>query len=119
MLRGISKKSICLKAPENFFSKSFESSLEKANDIEGKIAVDKETATALIAIEERFPAKLKTATLPVAKVEAMAVITIVFICPAPNPIDLGAISFNVFTTPLCPNEKIFWPGIRALYRNPE
>ena len=68
-------------------------------DIEGKEAVETDTAMALTKIEDKLFAKLKTAMLPASKVEAIAVVAIVFNCPAPKPKDLGIISFMVFTTP--------------------
>ena len=64
-----------------------------------KEAVETETATALTRIEDKLFAKLKTAIEPASKVEAIAVVAIVFNCPAPKPRDLGTISFIVFTTP--------------------
>jgi hypothetical protein len=72
---------------------------KKAIDIEGKEAVETETATAFTNIEDKLFAKLKTPIDPAIKVEAMAVVAIVFNCPAPNPRDLGTISFIVFITP--------------------
>jgi hypothetical protein len=65
----------------------------------GNEAVETETATALTKIDDKLFAKLKTAILPDSKVEAMAVVAIVFNCPAPKPSDLGTISLMVFITP--------------------
>ena len=70
---------------ENFLKNSSFSSLKKAMDIEGKAAVETETATAFTKIDDRLFAKLKTAIEPAIKVEAMAVVAIVFNCPAPKP----------------------------------
>ena len=58
-------------------------------------------------------AKLKIAMEPAINVEAMAVVAIVFNCPAPSPSDLGIISFIVFATPGSLTLKF------NLYLNPE
>ena len=98
-LNGTIKKIICRKIVENFFKNSSFSSFKKAIAIEGKEAVETETATALTKIDDKLFAKLKTAIEPAIKVEAIAVVAIVFNCPAPKPRDLGTISFIVFETP--------------------
>jgi len=82
-------------------------------DIAGKAAVDMETATAFTKMEDKLFARLKTAIEPAIKVEAMAVVAMVFNCPAPRPRDLGAISCIVFTTPGSLKLKY------GLYLNPE
>ena len=84
---------------ENLRKNSSVLSFKKAIDIAGKAAVETETATAFTKIEDKLFAKLKTAIEPANKVEAMAVVAMVFNCPAPKPRDLGTISFMVFLTP--------------------
>jgi len=113
MLIGIIKKSVCLKAFENFCKNFSSSACKKAIDIEGKIAVERERATVFTKIDDKLFAKLNTAIEPAIKVEAIAVITMVFNWPAARPKDLGAISFIVFITPSCLKLKF------NLYLNPE
>ena len=96
---GTVKNMICKNAEENFLSKPLIFSLEYANDMAGKIAVESETANAFTTMEDKLLAKFNTAMLPVANVDAMAVIAMVFNWPAPSPNDLGAISINVFFIP--------------------
>src|SRR3989344_3270546 len=101
ILTGTVKKIICKNAEENFFSNSFLFCFEYAKAIAGKIAVESETANAFTIIEDKLFAKLNTVILPVISVEAIAVVAMVFNCPAPKPKDLGTINFKVFTTPAC------------------
>jgi len=113
MLIGIIKKRVCLKTLENFCKNFSSSACKNAIDIEGKIAVERERATVFTKIAYKLFAKLNTAIDPAIKVEAIAVITIVFNWPAARPNDLGAISFIVFITPSCLKLKF------NLYLNPE
>ena len=71
--------------PENFRKNSSWSSFKNAIDIDGKDAVETETATAFTKIEDKLFARLKTAIDPDIKVDAMAVVAIVFSWPAPAP----------------------------------
>ena len=73
----------------------------------GKAAVEKETAISVMGRFWRLFAKLKTAILPTAKVEPIAVITIKLIWLAANPKDLGRVNFMVFITPGWEKFKIF------------
>ena len=107
------KKIICRKAPENFSKNLSSSACKNAMDMEGKTAVERDTATAFTIIEERLFARLKIAMEPDAKVEAMAVMATVFNWPAPRPRERGAISPKVFETPGCLKLK------SSLYLNPE
>ena len=101
MPAGTMTNKICFSADENLYWKAFLSSIEYANDRDGNIAVESETAKELMSKDDKWLDKLKMATLPVASVEAMAVMTMVFNCEAPSPKDLGAINFKVFNTPGC------------------
>ena len=98
---------------ENLRKKSSPSSFKKAKDIEGKEAVETETAIAFTKIDDKLFARLKTAMEPAINVEAIAVVAIVFSWPAPKPRDLGNISFIVFKIPGSLRLKL------SLYLNPE
>ena len=78
----------------------------------GKAAVETETATAFTKIEDKLFAKLKTAILPAIKVEAMAVVAIVFNCPAPKPKDLWHHKFYCFYNSRVSEIKI-WPVFKS------
>src|SRR5438105_2342751 len=106
ILMGMVKKNIWEKALKNLRSKSFLSSFECARDILGKMAVERETEMAFTKSEDKLFATLYTEMLPMARVEAMAVRTMVLNCPAPRPNDLGTISFNVFNMPGCCRLKL-------------
>ena len=87
-LMGKTKKIICLNIPENFRRNSSPSSRKKAMDIEGKEAVETETATALTRIEDKLFAKLKTAIEP-AKLRQWLLLLLYLTAPLPNPTTLG------------------------------
>src|SRR3989344_557277 len=94
-LMGIIKKTIWRKTEENFKSISFFSPLEKANDIAGKTAIAKGTATSPIIGKDKSLAKLKIPTLPGIKVEPIMVKTTKLIWLAAKPIALGTVNFKV------------------------
>ena len=73
---GITKKRICLKVEEKFSKNSSLAPSAQARERAGKAAMAKEAPIMPMGKWERLLAKLKTAMLPITRVEAMAVMTI-------------------------------------------